>query len=228
MLVRVRLFAILTDIVGKPEISVELPEGASGDDLFQALAAEFPRMAPLRGSLRLAVNQEYVSWDAVIRPGDETALIPPVSGGSGESGATDQRLFVEVVADPLSADRYQRLVVAPECGAVALFVGVVREFTGDRRTVYLKYEAYAEMAQKEMYKLGLEIVERWPSARVAMGHRVGELAIGEASVIVAVATPHRRAAFEAAQFGIDTLKERVPIWKKEIWDDGESWVGIQA
>src|SRR5690606_11063005 len=124
--------------------------------------------------------------------------------------------------------RYHDIVVAPTCGAVALFSGVVREFTGDRRTVYLRYEAYGEMAEREMRKIADEIAERWPGARVAIGHRVGELGIGECSVIVAVATPHRRAAFEAAQYGIDSLKERVPIWKKEIWEDGESWVGIHA
>ena len=227
LIVRVRLFAVLTDIVGATEVDVELPEGAVGDDLFRALAKEHPRLLGLRNSLRLALNQEYVPWDTPLQPGDEAALIPPVSGGSGQSDNRPSP-FVEVVTEPLSADRYQSLVVAPECGAVALFIGVVREFTGEKRTVYLKYEAYAEMAQKEMEKIANEIVGRWPQARVAIGHRVGELGIGEASVIVAVATPHRRAAFEAAQFGIDTLKESVPIWKKEIWDDGESWVGIQA
>lgn len=224
MVVRVRLFAVLRDIVGASEVDVELPEGAVGEDLFRVLAADHPRLRELRSSLRLALNQEYVPWDAPIRPGDEAAVIPPVSGGEGEPGVP----FVEVTAEPLSAERYQNLVVAPECGAVALFIGVVREFTGQKRTVYLKYEAYAEMAKKEMEKIAREIAGRWPMARVAIGHRVGELGIGEASVIVAVATPHRKAAFEAAQFGIDTLKESVPIWKKEIWDDGESWVGIQA
>ena len=227
MIVRVRLFAVLREIVGRPEIDVELPEGAVGEDLFRALAADYPRFSDFRGSLRLAVNEEYAPWDAPLRAGDVAAFIPPVSGGSG--GAVETSLpFIEVTGEPLSAERYQKLVVAPDCGAVALFIGVVREFTGGKRTVYLKYEAYSEMAKKEMEGIAREIGERWPQARVAMGHRVGELAVGEASVIVAVATPHRRAAFEAAQFAIDTLKERVPIWKKEVWEDGESWVGIQA
>jgi len=228
MVVKVRLFAVLAEIAGERELEVELPEGATGEDLCAALARRYPQLLKLKGALRLAVNQEYVPWDTPLRSGDETAFIPPVSGGSGEERGAGPSPFVEVVTGPLSADRYQSLVVAPECGAVAIFVGVVREFTEGRRTVYLRYEAYAEMAEREMRKIAAEIMERWPDSRVAIGHRVGELGVGEASVIVAVATPHRRAAFEAAQFGIDTLKERVPIWKKEIWDDGESWVGIDA
>lgn len=224
MTVRVRLFAILADIAGSREIEVALGEGAKASDLLDALGERYPKIDGLKSSLRVAVNQEYVGLDHPISAGDEVALIPPVSGGAGEPPVP----FIEVTEAPLSADRYHDIVVAPTCGAVALFSGVVREFTGDRRTVYLRYEAYGEMAEREMRKIADEIAERWPGARVAIGHRVGELGIGECSVIVAVATPHRRAAFEAAQYGIDSLKERVPIWKKEIWEDGESWVGIHA
>lgn len=231
MRVRVRLFAVLADAVGGREVTLDLPQGATGEELFAALAAAHPEVAGYRSVLRLAVNQEYVPWDHPLRSGDEIALIPPVSGGSGGAQEGAEELpFIAVGTEPLSADLYQRLVVSPECGAVALFVGVVREFTGPerRRTVYLKYEAYQEMAVREMGKVADEIMQRWPGARVALGHRVGELGIGEASVIVAVATPHRAEAFEAARYGIDTLKERVPIWKKEVWEDGESWVGIDA
>ena len=231
MHVRVRLFAVLADTVGAREVTLDLPQGATGEELFAALAAAHPDVARYRSALRLAVNREYVPWDHPLRPGDEIALIPPVSGGAGGDKEDGVELpFIAVGTEPLSADRFQSLVVSPECGAVALFIGVVREFTGPRRrrTVYLKYEAYEEMAVREMRKVAEEIVRRWPGARVAMGHRVGELGIGEASVIVAVATPHRAEAFAAARYGIDTLKERVPIWKKEVWEDGESWVGIDA
>lgn len=226
MTITVRLFAAMADAAGARELTIELPEGATGRDLLSLLSQRYPKVAALAPSLRLAVNQEYVPWESPLRPDDEIAIIPPVSGGGG---ATDEaEPFVEVTTEPLSADHYQQRVVAPTCGAVALFVGVVREFTGEKRTLSLKYEAYGEMAEREMTKIAREIQERWPGARVAIGHRIGELEIGEASVIVAVATPHRAAAFEAARFGIDTIKERVPIWKKEVWDDGETWVGIHA
>lgn len=224
MTITVRLFAAMADAAGARELTIELPEGATGRDLLSLLSQRYPKVAALAPSLRLAVNQEYVPWESPLRPDDEIAIIPPVSGG-----VTDEaEPFVEVTTEPLSADHYQQRVVAPTCGAVALFVGVVREFTGEKRTLSLKYEAYGEMAEREMTKIAREIQERWPGARVAIGHRIGELGIGEASVIVAVATPHRAAAFEAARFGIDTIKERVPIWKKEVWDDGETWVGIHA
>lgn len=227
MKITVRLFAALADAAGARELELELSAGATGRDLLNLLSARYPKVAALAPSLRLAVNQEYVPWDNPLASDDEIALIPPVSGGSGGTADATEP-FVEVTTEPLSADEYQRRVVAPTCGAVALFVGVVREFTGEKRTVSLRYEAYREMARREMAKIAREIQERWPGARVAIGHRVGELGIGEASVIVAVATPHRAEAFEAARYGIDTIKERVPIWKKEIWDDGESWVGIHA
>lgn len=228
MKVRVRLFAVLADWAGTNELTLELPESATGEELFTRLEAHIPRVKELKNSLRLAVNREYVPWSAAIESGDEIAIIPPVSGGLGPNDGEEELPFVEVVRHPLSADVYQRRVLSPHCGAVALFVGVVREFTHGRRTVQLQYEAYDEMAVKEMRALAAEMMEKWPMARVAMGHRVGELGIGEASVIVAVATPHRQEAFEAARYGIDTLKERVPIWKKEVWDDGAAWVGIDA
>ncbi len=229
MKVRVRLFAVLADWAQANEIDVSIPPAGTGEDVLAALVQVVPRVDAVRGSLRLAVNREYVPWSEVIQEGDEVAIIPPVSGGEDDThGAGEELPFIEITTEPLSADTYQRRVVSPECGAVALFVGVVREFTDDKRTVYLHYEAYEAMAAEEMRRVADDMKQRWPQARIALGHRVGELGIGEASVIVAVATPHRGEAFEAARFGIDTLKERVPIWKKEIWDDGESWVGIHA
>lgn len=230
MNVRVRLFAVLADWAESSDVILSIPENGTGEDVFAALAAAVPRVKEVRGSLRLAVNREYVPWGEPIRENDEIAIIPPVSGGEEDPPARDgEKLpFIEIVTGPLLADEYQRRVVSPKCGAVALFIGVVREFTDDKRTVYLQYEAYEEMAEREMRRVADDIMARWPKARVALGHRVGKLGISEASVIVAVATPHRQEAFEAARYGIDTLKERVPIWKREIWDDGESWVGIHA
>lgn len=223
--VKVRLFAILAEIAGKREIDLTVPKDATGYDLLSALTEKYPELAPLAESLRLAANLEYVPLDHRLAPDDDLALIPPVSGGAGDQVALP---YVEVTKVPLSVERYQSLVVSPECGAVCLFVGVVREVTGDKITLSLQYEAYEEMAVNQMRKVAAQMLEKWPMARIALGHRVGHLGINEASVVVAVATPHRAESFEAARFGIDTLKEQVPIWKKEIYADGEVWVGIDA
>ncbi len=224
--VRVRLFAALAEMAAAREVVLALDAPATGRDVLAALVERYPRMKPLAPSLRLAVNLEYVAWDHPVAPGDEVAIVPPVSGGSGERGG--ELPFVEVTDKPLSPDEYHRKVSASECGAVVLFLGVVREFTGDRRTIYLSYEAYHEMAEREMRRIAEEVALRWPGARVALGHRTGELKVGEVSVIAAVATPHRAEAFEAARFAIDAIKERVPIWKRETWEGGETWVGIDA
>lgn len=231
MLVTVRLFAILAEIAGGREIELSVPKDATGRDVLDALVRRFPPMRELEGVLRLALNQEYAAWESPVSPRDEIALIPPVSGGGGDPDATGsgQELpFVEVTEDELSADRYQRRVLSPLCGAVCTFVGVVREVTGERRTEAIRYEAYEAMARQELERVARQMMDRWPMARVAIGHRVGLLHVGDASVIVAVATPHRPEAFAAARFGIDTLKEQVPIWKKEYFAGGEEWVGVDA
>src|SRR5690606_21489740 len=160
--------------------------------------------------------------EQTIQPEDEIALIPPVSGGE----ETDEALFT-VTEQPLSADRLIRLVSNPRAGAVLTFVGTVREWTGDQRTIHLEYEAYQPMAEKKMKEIAEEIGERWPDARVAMAHRVGRLEIEDISVIIAVATPHRKDAFAAGRYAIERLKEIVPIWKKEVWEDGSEWKGPQ-
>jgi molybdopterin synthase catalytic subunit len=128
---------------------------------------------------------------------------------------TDQPLHVQLALDLVRAER---------CGAADLFVGTVRDHTGDRRVLRLEFEAYSKMAVKEMEKIAAQAAGRWPVEQIAMHHRVGSLAIGEIAVIIAVSTPHRQASFEACQFAIDALKQTVPIWKKEIFADGSQWV----
>ncbi|WP_238389652.1 molybdenum cofactor biosynthesis protein MoaE [Virgibacillus sp. MSP4-1] len=118
-------------------------------------------------------------------------------------------------------------VTNPKAGAVNLFVGTVREWTGDKQTQYLEYEAYVEMAEKMLQKIGTEIQEKWPGARVTIQHRIGRMEISDIAVIVAVSTPHRNESYEASRHGIERIKQMVPIWKKEFWTDGESWVGNQ-
>lgn len=227
-MVSVKLFAAAAQAVGSRELQGDWA-GLSARALLEQLQQQYPALTPLAGSLRFAVNEEYVDAHHQIADGDEVALIPPVSGGAPDpdaTGANGEPLYV-VTADPLSADQVAAKVVAPEFGAVVTFVGTVREWTFGQRTVSLEYEAYPQMARREMARIGEEIAAKWPGARCAISHRTGKLGISEASVIIAAATAHRAEAFEACRHAIERLKQIVPVWKKELWEDGESWVGAQ-
>jgi len=217
--ITILLFAGLAERANQREIQLTLPEQATVRDLLQAAAEQYPALSPLLGSCFVSLNHEYAAPDHVIQASDEIALLPPVSGG-------EEPLF-SITTEPLSADKLIRLVSNPHAGAVLTFVGTVREFTHGQRTVYLSYEAYAPMAVEKMKQIAAEIEERWPGARVAMQHRIGDLQIEEIAVIVAVATPHRNESFEAGRYAIERLKQIVPIWKKEMWEDGSEWKGHQ-
>jgi molybdopterin synthase catalytic subunit len=225
----VKLFAAVAQKVGQRELTLPA-EGRTVADLLTDLRAKYPALEKLSGILLVAVNHQYVSHDYVLKDGDEVGLIPPVSGGSAGAGPSVSEfsgsLFV-VTDAPLSADAIAAKVINPYAGAVVTFIGTVREYTRGRRTVHLEYEAYAEMAVGQMAQIGREIEDRWPGARTAIWHRTGKLEIGEASVVIAVATPHRAGAYEACRYAIERLKKIVPIWKKEVWEDGEEWVGAQ-
>lgn len=133
----------------------------------------------------------------------------------------------EIVTHAIDPQHYADMVLRPEAGAVTLFTGHVREWTKGVRTLYLAYEAYVPMAEKKLAQIGAEIEERWPGAHTAIAHRIGELAISDIAVVIAVSSPHRKAAYEANEYAIERIKEIVPIWKKEIWEDGEEWIGDQ-
>jgi molybdopterin synthase catalytic subunit len=148
------------------------------------------------------------------------AFIPPVSGGSAPGVGC---VLAEITEQPLDAAALESQVARPEAGAIALFSGVVRNHARGRRVLYLEYDAYRPMAEGEMRKIAADAASRWECC-VAVQHRVGRLEIGEASVLVAVSSAHRAAAFEACRYVIDTLKETVPIWKKEVWEGGEVWI----
>jgi molybdopterin synthase catalytic subunit len=217
MKAKVRLFARLADLAGTRETEVELGEGLSVGEAFDVLCRRFPEMADLAGSLMYAVNAEYVTPDQPLRDGDELALIPPVSGGAPEG------LF-EVTAEPLDPQRLADHVLRDESGAVALFLGVVRDNSMGRRVLYLEYDAYPEMATRVMRQIAEEAMARWPLTGIAMQHRTGRLEIGEASLVIAVSSPHRKEAFEACHHLVDRFKEVVPVWKKEVWEGGEVWI----
>lgn len=218
-MVKVRLFAAAASAAGARALSGDW-DGLTAAQVLDLIIREYPRLAPMRQTITLAVNHEYVGPDHTLQNGDELALIPPVSGGA-------QSLF-EVVETPLNVDAIQAKVIDPSIGAVVHFVGTVREWTRGRQTVRLEYEAYPEMAVAQMEVIAREIGAQWEGARVAISHRVGNLAIGEVSVVIAVATPHRGDAFAACRHAIERLKQIVPIWKKEVWADGEEWAGSQA
>jgi molybdopterin converting factor subunit 1 len=221
MQITVHFFAGMAEAAGKRSHELTLAEPATVADLIRELTALFPQAREWLERSLIAVNQEFAGPQTSLKEQDEVAVIPPVSGGSGEADR-----FV-ITDEPLSADRMIALVSNPYAGAVLTFVGTVREFTNGQRTVYLEYEAYREMAIKKMKEIAREIDERWPGAQVAIAHRTGRLHIEEIAVIIAVATAHRAAAFEAGRYAIERLKQIVPIWKKEIWEDGSEWVGHQ-
>ena len=219
MQISVRLFASLAETVGTRELTLSgLPEPATAGAVGEALFDRFPQAAAMRESVMYAVNAEYVPADFLVTSRDQIALIPPVSGG--EEG--DARF--RIVEERISADALHELVLRPEAGAVAVFLGVVRDNNLGREVDYLEYDAYPEMAARIMRRIADEIRERWDVVEIAMQHRVGRLEIGEASVGVAVSSAHRAEATDACRYGIDRLKAVVPIWKKEVWSDGEEWI----
>jgi molybdopterin synthase catalytic subunit len=225
--IRVLFFGVLRDIVGLREDRLEVPEGGRLAWVFEHYAARFPRLQEMSASIVLARNQHFAAVSDAVSEGDEIAFLPPVSGGLGQftQQITDEAgNFFALTRDPIdSADLRRRLLRGPD-GAVVLFEGVARNNTKGRPTRYLEYECYQAMAVKMMAQIGAELAGRLPVSRIGMIHRLGRIEIGEASVVVAVAAPHRQPAFEAALDGINRLKRLVPVWKKEYFADGEVWV----
>jgi molybdopterin synthase catalytic subunit len=222
MQVTVKWFGPLREATGTKELGVRLPEGARLGDLAALLAREHAGFRELAPRLRAAVNQALVEDDPALADGDEVAFLPPVAGGR------DEEARCTLSDQPLDVGRVVARVAGPDAGGIVTFVGTVRDLSRGHAIRHLEYEAYPEMARREMEKIAEEAAARWPGARVAMAHRTGQLAIGELAVVIAAAAPHRAEAFAAARFAIDTLKQRVPIWKKEVAEGGEYWVEEHA
>ncbi|HUX45512.1 MAG TPA: molybdenum cofactor biosynthesis protein MoaE [Terracidiphilus sp.] len=217
MRVRILPFGMLKDSLGAAERPVELPEGATVGDLLAELQAQHAPLT-LRG-IAVSVNAEYATAAQALREGDEVGLLPPVSGGLGAAAEGVTRLTRDVV----DAGALVAAAKAGEDGAVVVFDGIVRDNTRGRRTLYLDYEAYEEMAAKQMAQLAEEARTRFGVRHVTMVHRLGRLDVGETSVLIVVASAHRGQAYEASRWLIDTLKKTVPIWKKETFADGAVW-----
>ncbi len=220
MRVRVLFFGRLKEIVGRAEDDAEMSEGARVEDLFARYGSRFPELAGFRSSVVASVNQEFAEWRKPLAAGDEVAFLPPVSGGQQVQVSED---IYELARAPIRGSEIVAHLKAPEDGAVVVFDGIVRNHSGGRPTLYLEYEAYEPMALAKMRDIGAEIRRQFPIHRVAMIHRLGRLEIGETSVFIAISSPHRRAAFDACRFAIDTLKRTVPIWKREYFAGGAVW-----
>jgi molybdopterin synthase catalytic subunit len=219
MKVRVLLFAGLREALGRRDVALELSNGATIEQLRDQLSGAYPALAPLMDEAVCAVEDEYVTPEYRLRDGASVALIPPVSGGSEDDGP------FEVTAAPLDPMRLTAAVRRDEAGAVVLFHGVARNDSEGRRVIALEYDAHATMAEKKLREVADEARHRFPITGIGIMHRTGRLEIGEASLLVAVSSPHRSEAFEACHYAVDRIKQIVPVWKKEIWEDGGGeWV----
>lgn len=226
MRIHVLLFGQLKDIIGRQEDYLELQPGTPLSAVLGHYSEKFPKFQGLVHSIACSVNQEYSSGSAILREGDEIGLLPPVSGGKGISGKETEELRSEhcaIVHDVINVSEVRDGMTHPEDGAAAIFEGVVRNNSRGRRALFLDYEAYQPMALNEMEKLAQAALECFQVRDVRLVHRLGRLQIGEASVVIAVASAHRAAAFDACRWLIDTLKKTVPIWKKEYFEDGAVW-----
>ena len=250
--VRVRLFAVQRELAGTRAVPLDLPDGADVEAAWVALVARYPVLAPGRASLRFARNGDYADPLTVLADGDEVAMIPPVSGGAELSGAAEgsgaapgQHRILEVREAPFDAAILAELTEAlavPEDGAVVGFLGRTRSTPGTpapgqeaeaarhagRTVESLEYETHETMALTILTTIADEIAARFGVDRLAIVHRTGDVPLGDVSIVVVAAAPHRDAAFEAARYAIDETKARAPIWKAERFADGHVWIGHQA
>jgi MoaE-MoaD fusion protein len=232
MRVRVLFFGMLKDLAGKSGDLLDLPESASVADVLAHYQGRIPRFKDSLPSLAVAVNQQYAGQETKLKLDDEVALLPPVSGGSGKAaGETPagqpagrrRHASASIVRSKIDTQGVLASIKRGEDGAAVVFEGVVRNQTHGRKTLYLDYEAYEEMALQQMEALAEQSLKQFQIRDVTLVHRLGRLEIGETSVLVVVASAHRAAAFDACRWLIDTLKRTVPIWKKEYFEDGAVW-----
>ncbi len=221
MKIKVLFFGLARDVTGFEQEEAEFPEGEKLGALWNHYKQQFPQFAELASSILVVVNQTPADPLTPLKEGDEVAILPPVSGGASGD-------IVRITRDAIPTQEISRQLSAPSDGAVVVFEGIVRNHSGGRKTLYLNYEAYEAMALQMMKAIGKEARRRFEVDRVGLIHRIGRIDVGEASVAIVVSAPHRAAAFEACRYMIDQLKLRVPIWKKEHFDDGSVWAAGEA
>lgn len=218
MQIQVLPFGVLKNWLGASPFTVELPEDATVADLLVLLSAR--KSAPSLRGIAVSVNAEYATGLKALHADDEVGLLPPVSGGSGDA---KQTVVTALTHCPIDAEELLAAAKQGEDGASVVFDGIVRNNSHDRKTLYLDYEAYEEMAAKQMHELAQEARRKFGVRHVTLVHRLGRLQIGETSVLIIVSSAHRAQAFEACRWLIDTLKKTVPIWKHETFVDGAVW-----
>lgn len=232
MNLQIRLFATLKDRAGSGRITISLEEPATVQTLLDEVTAVYPNLAPILATTLVSVNKNFAAADTPITPGDEVALFPPVSGGSElpDGGSLRHPTYFAITEDELDINAVHARLTQPDVGAIVSFTGSVRGQTQREgmppQTIHLEYEAYSEMAEEKMAQIAREIWQRWPQVKgVAIVQRIGRLEVGQHTTFVACASGHRdQGVFDAARYGIDRLKEIVPVWKKEVGPDKTVWV----
>jgi molybdopterin synthase catalytic subunit len=218
MNIHLRYFASFRETTGQNEESITLPDGTTVAGVRAMLIERYPRLQPLMQRATCAVNHRYVPPETALHEGDVVVFIPPVGGGES------MEPIILITREPLNRNELVASVADPAVGGIVVFEGVVRDNARGKQVRYLEYDVYPEMAIAQIREIVTGAEKRWGVERVAIAHRVGRLEIGEASVIIVVAAPHRAEAFDACRYIIDTLKTTVPIWKKEVATTGEEWV----
>lgn len=211
-------FAIFRETIGKSTEQLTAPAGMKAGELFDLVTTNYPTLAGMRRSTMVMINEEYAEPDLLLRDGDEVALIPPVSGGDHHFVCTED------VLDPRAVEA---LVTSDEAGALVTFVGTVRNHARGMTVKSLEYEAYPAAAEKKLAQVGAEVQQQWPAVQIAISHRFGHLMPGEASVVIACSSAHRDESYAASAWAISRIKEIVPIWKKEHYEDGSAWIGSE-
>lgn len=219
MKIHLLAFASAGDALGAGEMDLEMPDGSRVADLRERLDRDHPKLAPLWPRLAVAVDGRVVTPDAPLADGAEVALLPPVSGGSGDSGGSGE-LRAELVDGPIDVDRVAASVAGASRGAIVLFLGTVRDHHAGRPVGKLTYSAYRSMAEDGLRRIVDDLEASAPGLRAAIVHRLGEVPVGEASVAIAVGSPHRAAAYDASRTALERLKTEIPIWKREHYTEG--------
>lgn len=219
MEVHVRLFAVLREAAGASEVSVELEDDSDVPTLLEQIQLQHPALADRCDGTVVAINEEYAESDARVHEGDDIALIPPVSGG-----AVSERINVGVTTEVLNPSEIADTVRQATNGAVVIFEGVVRNNNQGRDVLFLEYEAYPDMAEKILHRIGREALDDFQIGDIALWHRTGRLEIGETSLVIVVGSPHRREGFAACLEAVEKVKALVPVWKHEVWDGGSEWL----
>jgi MoaE-MoaD fusion protein len=244
----IRLLGGLTERAGAPSVAVEVPGGTTVAGLREAVGEQHPALAPLLGRVKVAVDLEVADEDDEVRPGSRLALLPPVAGGAGSrSGEPEEpvpglpvprvrgdgrRVSTGLLAPPLDLDAAAAVTIGPEVGGTAVFVGSVRDHAPDldERVTHLEYSAYPEMAEKVLAEIADELLDERPSLRgIVLHHAVGRLAVGEHTILVACGAAHRGEAFASCSEALERVKQRVPVFKRELTAGGDHrWVGLDA